>query len=156
MHQNSSATTHARRLVLVTGLTCTLSACGSSDDTAHPPTTAAKPPVLSSAAIPSTTPGTPSTTPGATQQLVPTPSTTAQAAPAVMPYVVCMNLQDAQNKIHDAGVFYSRSKDATGRGRHQVIDRNWLVVAQSPAPGTSFGEGDAVLSVVKYGESNNC
>ncbi|MGW2661910.1 PASTA domain-containing protein [Nocardia tengchongensis] len=67
-----------------------------------------------------------------------------------------MNLQDAQNKIHAAGVFYSRSKDATGKNRHQVMDRNWLVVAQSPSPGTPFGEGDAILSVVKYGEPNNC
>ncbi|MEU6186277.1 PASTA domain-containing protein [Nocardia sp. NPDC047038] len=67
-----------------------------------------------------------------------------------------MNLQDAQDAIQAAGVFFSRSKDATGKGRMQVIDRNWIVVAQSPAPGTLIGEGEAVLSVVKIGEPNSC
>jgi len=85
-----------------------------------------------------------------------TPSAAPQAGASVMPSVVCMNLQDAQNKIQDAGVFYSRSKDATGKGRHQILDRNWVVVEQSPAAGTPFGEGDAVLSVVKKGEPNSC
>jgi hypothetical protein len=73
-----------------------------------------------------------------------------------MPDVVCMNLQDAQDKIQESGVFYSRSHDATGRDRFQVIDRNWIVVAQTPAVGTPIGEGDAVLDVVKYGEENPC
>ncbi|MBF6193445.1 calcium-binding protein [Nocardia beijingensis] len=50
----------------------------------------------------------------------------------------------------------SRSKDATGKGRMQVMDRNWIVVAQSPGPGTLIGEGEAVLSVVKIGESSPC
>lgn len=74
---------------------------------------------------------------------------------ATMPNVTCMNLQDAQNKIQDAGVFYSRSHDATGRDRNQVNDSNWLVVAQHPPPGATFGEGEAVLEVVKYGEQPN-
>ncbi len=73
-----------------------------------------------------------------------------------MPSVVCMNLQDAQNKIHSVGVFFSRSRDATGAGRKQIIDRNWIVVAQTPSPGTPFTEGEAILSVVKYGEPNSC
>ncbi|MFF2085366.1 PASTA domain-containing protein [Nocardia sp. NPDC058176] len=67
-----------------------------------------------------------------------------------------MNLQDAQNTIQAAGVFYSRSEDASGRGRAQVMDRNWTVVAQTPAPGTPFGEGEAVLSVVKNDEPSQC
>ncbi|MFD6451591.1 MULTISPECIES: PASTA domain-containing protein [unclassified Nocardia] len=67
-----------------------------------------------------------------------------------------MNLQEAQNRIQAAGVFFSRSTDATGKGRAQVLDRNWVVVAQNPAPGVPIGEGQAVLSVVKYGESNQC
>ncbi|WP_260870325.1 PASTA domain-containing protein [Gordonia paraffinivorans] len=73
-----------------------------------------------------------------------------------MPNVVCMNLQDAQDTIQEAGVFYSRSKDATGQGRSQILDRNWIVVGQTPGPGTPFGEGEAVLSVVKIGEPNDC
>jgi hypothetical protein len=74
---------------------------------------------------------------------------------SLMPQVVCMNLQDAQNEIQDHGVFFSRSEDATGRGRNQIIDRNWQVVGQSPDAGVPIGEGDATLSVVKYGEQPN-
>ena len=62
----------------------------------------------------------------------------------------------AQVKGRSAGVFFSRSEDATGADRNQVIDSNWLVVGQTPAPGSPIGEGDAVLSVVKYGEANPC
>jgi len=74
---------------------------------------------------------------------------------ATMPDVVCMNLQDAQDRIQQENVFYSRSQDATGQDRMQVIDSNWIVVEQQPSPGSPFGEGDAVLFVVKYGESPN-
>jgi hypothetical protein len=44
-----------------------------------------------------------------------------------MPDVVCMNLQDAQDAIQDAGVLFSRSEDARGHGRNQVLDRNGQV-----------------------------
>jgi hypothetical protein len=71
----------------------------------------------------------------------------------LMPNVICMNLQVAQDAIQDHGIFLSRSRDATGRNRSQLIDRNWIVIKQSPAPGKKIGEGDAVLSVVKIGES---
>jgi beta-lactam-binding protein with PASTA domain len=71
-----------------------------------------------------------------------------------MPYVVGMNLQDAQDVIQSAGVFYSRSFDCTGRDRNQIVDSGWLVVAQTPGAGSAIGEGDAVLGVVKYGESS--
>ena|SRR5215217_154533 len=84
------------------------------------------------------------------------PTSPAEAAPAIMPAVVCMNLQAAQDLIQQHGVFYSRSEDATGQGRMQINDRNWIVVAQEPAPGTPIGEGDAVLSVVKLDEPNPC
>lgn len=80
------------------------------------------------------------------------PAPPPAATSPLMPDVVCMNLQDAQDYIQTLGVFYSRSVDATGEGRSQIVDSNWLVVDQSPAPGTPFGEGEAVLAVVKYGE----
>jgi hypothetical protein len=50
----------------------------------------------------------------------------------LMPDVLCMNLQDAQNAIQEHGVFRSRSVDATGADRMQIRDRNWVVVDQSP------------------------
>lgn len=71
-----------------------------------------------------------------------------------MPNVVCMDLQAAQDEIQDHGVFFSGSTDATGQGRMQVIDSNWVVVDQSPAPGTVIGEGDAELLVVKDAEKS--
>jgi hypothetical protein len=73
-----------------------------------------------------------------------------------MPDVICMNLQAAQNEIQDHGVFFSKSVDATGKGRRQILDRNWIVVGQQPKAGEKIGEGDAVLSVVKKGEPNDC
>ncbi|WP_245550707.1 PASTA domain-containing protein [Nocardia niigatensis] len=153
-----SAGPFTRRLVVLIGVACAVAGCGVATDTAHPTTTVLK--SLTLATVPQTTTVAPSSTPDPTLlplTTIPPTTTAVPASPAaVMPAVVCMNLQDAQNKIHAAGVFYSRSKDYTGKGRHQIIDRNWIVVAQSPSPGTPFGEGDAVLSVVKYGEPNNC
>lgn len=73
-----------------------------------------------------------------------------------MPNVFCFNLQDARDEIQRKGVFYSRSEDATGQRRSQFIDSNWIVVGQTPPPGTPIGEGDALLSAVKYGEPNPC
>ena len=73
-----------------------------------------------------------------------------------MPDVICMNLQDAQNEIQDHGVFFSKSVDASGKGRRQILDRNWIVVDQQPLAGEKIGEGDAVLSVVKTNEPNDC
>ena len=71
----------------------------------------------------------------------------------LMPDVVCMTLQQAQDEIQDHGVFLSRSEDASGQDRMQLIDSNWVVIGQSPKPGTKFGEGEALLRVVKIGES---
>ena len=73
-----------------------------------------------------------------------------------MPDVVCMDLQAAQDEIQDHGVFFSKSEDATGQGRRQLWDRNWVVVAQTPAAGEPIGEGEAVLSVVKDDEPSPC
>jgi len=73
-----------------------------------------------------------------------------------MPNVVCMDLQLAQDTIQAAGVFFSRSDDATGQGRMQIVDRNWIVVAQTPDAGGPVSELEAVLSVVKDSEPNPC
>lgn len=99
------------------------------------------------------------TEPPAAPQTVATdtaPSVRDAPARVPMPAVTCMNLQAAQDLIQAAGVFYSRSEDATGAGRKQVLDRNWVVVAQTPAAGELIGEGDALLSVVKVGEPTDC
>ncbi|MDV6304549.1 MULTISPECIES: hypothetical protein [Rhodococcus] len=105
---------------------------------------------------------TPATTAPTSIERIVLPDTTAPEPPAAepvlvaMPPVVCMNLQTAQNAIQAAGVFYSRSVDASGASRMQVNDSNWIVVAQDPQAGVLVGEGDALLSAVKIGEPNNC
>ena len=95
-----------------------------------------------------------SVTPTTESQLTVAPTT--EAAEALMPDVVCMNLQAAQNRIQEEGVFFSRSEDATGAGRRQLVDSNWIVVGQSPTAGSPIGEADALLSVVKLDEPNIC
>ncbi len=104
--------------------------------------------------VPVTTPV--AVAPVAPVQAAPVAPTSSAPVLVPMPAVVCMNLQTAQNAIQAAGVFFSRSADATGAGRMQVLDSNWIVVGQQPSPGALVGEGDAVLSVVKIGEPNNC
>ncbi|WP_238071644.1 PASTA domain-containing protein [Rhodococcus zopfii] len=106
-----------------------------------------------------TAPTTPPETSGpvpSTNSVAATTNPPRPSAMAVIPNVVCMNLQDAQDTIQAAGVFYSKSVDATGAGRAQVWDRNWIVVEQTPAAGVDIDEGDVILSVVKEDEPHGC
>jgi len=72
----------------------------------------------------------------------------------VVPDVVCADLQSAQDMLQAAGFFNLWSEDATGQGRQQLIDRNWIVIRQSTAPGESPPDRLAriTLSAVKFGE----
>jgi len=86
-------------------------------------------------------------------------STTVANDAAPMVDVVCLDLQAAQDTIQDeTDVWYSGSHDATGQDRMQILDRNWVVVAQSPAPGTpiSADSEPPMLDVVKLGEPSPC
>ena len=84
----------------------------------------------------------------------PSDSSAGGAVPAgAVPNVVCKDLQAAQDTLQAAGFDNLGSQDGTGQGRSQLIDRNWVVVAQSvragsaPSPTTRI-----VLTAVKYGE----
>lgn len=71
----------------------------------------------------------------------------------VVPNVVCKDLQTAQDALQAAGFPLITSTDGTGQGRTQIVDRNWVVIAQSAAPGTRPDQADRiVLTVVKFGE----
>ncbi|WP_415668943.1 hypothetical protein, partial [Williamsia muralis] len=122
--------------------------------------TAATSSVPTVTAPPSTVTVEPTTSALPTRTSTPAPvaptTTSADSAGGIMPAVVCMNLQAAQNLIQDNGVFFSRSEDATGEDRMQLDDSNWIVVSQTPEPGTPITEGDAILSVVKIGEPSPC
>jgi hypothetical protein len=76
---------------------------------------------------------------------------------AVMPDIACgTDLQLAQDLVQEAGIFFSRSEDATGQDRSQVMDRNWTVVAAEPPAGRPIGEDEAVFYVVKDEEFSGC
>lgn len=119
--------------------------------------TSMTPDTLPSSTISPTTTIAPTTTvaPATTTTTRPAPTTTLMVV-ALMPNVVGMNLQDAQDTIQDAGVFFSRSYDCTGADRSQIIDSNWLVITQNIPAGRPFGENEAILGVVKYGEPISC
>ncbi|HEY3034651.1 MAG TPA: PASTA domain-containing protein, partial [Streptosporangiaceae bacterium] len=72
----------------------------------------------------------------------------------VVPDVVCRDLQSAQELLRTAGFANLASRDGTGAGRAQLVDQNWLVIAQSAAAGSRPDPGRKItLTVVKYGES---
>jgi len=82
-----------------------------------------------------------------------TDASTASAAPGVVANVVCRDLQTAQDTLQAAGFYNLASEDGTGRGRAQIIDRNWIVIRQSARPGSRPDRDTRiVLTAVKYGE----
>jgi hypothetical protein len=131
----------AARVVIASGAVLLLAACGST-----------------------TTPGGATTgTPSSTASVRPTTSTThppvtdTGSADFVMPDEVGKILQAAQDDIQRVSgnpVFFTSSTDATGAGRHQVLDRDWQVCSQSVPAGTNVGQ-DARLDfgVVKTDET---
>lgn len=71
----------------------------------------------------------------------------------VVPDVLCKDLQNAQDALRSARYYNLHSEDATGRGRLQILDRDWVVVGQSEPPETSPAVTTRiVLRVVKFGE----
>jgi hypothetical protein len=58
-----------------------------------------------------------------------------------MPNLVGRGLQDAQDAIQALTgnrIFLTKSHDATGAGRHQVLDRDWKVCDQNVRPGATI------------------
>jgi len=90
----------------------------------------------------------------------PTSTATTTAPPAVaapktctVPNVVGMVHQYAQDTMQAAGLHMLLEKDATGRGRVLVLDRNWETTAQSVAAGEVVECTTVItLSAKKIGE----
>ncbi|MFC1409914.1 hypothetical protein ACEZCY_24570 [Streptacidiphilus sp. N1-12] len=87
----------------------------------------------------------------------PTPTPTASVKPAVvkagtLPNLVGKGLQAAQDAAQAAGFFLLKSHDALGTGRHQILDRDWKVCSQTPAPGGRALSSTVDLGAVKTGE----
>jgi hypothetical protein len=90
-------------------------------------------------------------------------SPTLGASPAAqswtMPDLRGKNLQDAQDAIQTVTnnqVFYTGSTDLTGKGRHQVMDRNWQVCASTPPPGATFTKETSIDFGVVRIDSESC
>jgi hypothetical protein len=93
----------------------------------------------------------PTPTQATTPTRPPTPPQTARAA--VVPAVVGLNHQLAQDTMQAAGFYYLTEEDATGQGRLLINDRNWVVVSQSPKGGTTASlDSKIVLRSKKIGE----
>lgn len=87
------------------------------------------------------------------------PAATPTGTPGqwIMPNLVGANLQDAQDRIQGLtgdAIFYTSSHDVSGRGRHQVLDRDWQVCSQNVPAGTQITIGTKIdFGVVKLTES---
>ncbi|WBQ05415.1 PASTA domain-containing protein [Kribbella sp. CA-293567] len=86
----------------------------------------------------------PSTPPAAPSSSKP-PTPPQESRSAVVPNVVGVNHQLAQDTMQAAGFFYLTEEDATGQGRLLVSDRNWVVVTQSPEAGTTAAVDSKIL-----------
>lgn len=109
----------------------------------------------------------------AAQPQKPTPAATKAATPAAtpiaktdtdtdtdagtgterLPNLVGQQLQAAQDAAQAAGFYLLSSHDATGASRMQVLDRNWKVCSQSPAPGAVDPSETVDFGTVKIEET---
>ncbi len=88
-----------------------------------------------------------------------TSAATSGSGPSfVMPNEVGKVLQEAQDDIQRVSrdpVFYTSSTDATGRARHQILDRDWKVCSQNVPAGERVDRATILItfSVVKLAET---
>jgi hypothetical protein len=85
------------------------------------------------------------------------PAAPDRTAPGRMPRMACFDLQEAQDTLQSAGFTTLASRDASGRGRHQIVDRDWTVTGQTPAPGGTWSKTTRVtLQAVRDDEASTC
>ncbi|MEU6371250.1 PASTA domain-containing protein [Streptomyces sp. NPDC046931] len=86
---------------------------------------------------PTKTTGSSGSTATATATATTSSSDSTTAAPKAVPNFVGMGLQSAQDTAQSAGFYTLKSHDALGRGRHQILDRDWKVCSQNVKAGSS-------------------
>jgi pyruvate/2-oxoglutarate dehydrogenase complex dihydrolipoamide acyltransferase (E2) component len=90
-------------------------------------------------------------------QAAPKPPTTVAAAKQAtvpVPRFIGMGLQAAQDAAQAKGFFSLISHDSSGRDRMQILDRDWQVCSQKPAPGTKVSADTTLdFGAVKLEES---
>jgi beta-lactam-binding protein with PASTA domain len=67
----------------------------------------------------------------------------------IVPDAVGMNYQVAQDIWRSAGLAVLPANDALGANRIPVLDSNWVVLAQSPKPGTLVPHSSGITATVK-------
>ena len=91
-----------------------------------------------------------------TTSTAPTTTTSALVQHWAMPNMVGSVLQDAQDgiqKLTGDKIFFTSSHDVSGKGRHQVLDRDWKVCGQNIAAGEQIQAGVKIdFGVVKLAE----
>ncbi|MEU3251700.1 PASTA domain-containing protein [Streptomyces sp. NPDC006997] len=120
-----------------------LTACESTDDTGptKPDTTAEH------------TSGQPKQDTDSPEADTETPTEDDKADTAKLPNLVGKDLQAAQDEAQAAGFYVLDDQDASGQNRLQILDRNWTVCNQDPAPGTHPTDTLVTLFAVKDDES---
>ena len=76
-----------------------------------------------------------------------------------MPDLTGRDLQTAQDSIQSLtndGIFFSTSHDATGQGRHQILDRDWQVCSSDPAPGSKITPDTKIDFAVVRVDTEQC
>jgi hypothetical protein len=74
-----------------------------------------------------------------------------------MPNEVGVNLQQAQNEIKKLTgnlIFFTSSHDVSGKGRHQILDKDWKVCSQNIPTGGAITIGTKIdFGTVKLAET---
>lgn len=136
------------RVFVVALAIATIAGCGGGGDATPTPSTVTV--TVTAPAPPTNPPGTPQAT--KTVEVTRT-SEAAKVETGLVPNVVGMNHQLAQDTMQAAGFYYLTEEDATGAGRLLIVDRNWVVVSQSPAPGKRMATDTKItLRSKKIGE----
>jgi len=138
-------------------LVLALAGCGGGGGTASPSTvTETSRVTVTESPLPTSL--TPSTQPTAIPSNEPSSIIGEPVESWTMPNEIGRNLQRAQDDLQALTgnpMFISTSEDLTGRGRQQILDRNWQVCSSSPPPGAIFtSETNVVFGVVR--DSENC
>ena len=77
---------------------------------------------------------------------------TTIAVRATLPDFTGVIHQEAQDTAQAVGFYNLHEQDASGQGRMLILDRNWTVCSQSPAPGLYLVTQPVTLRSVKVGE----
>lgn len=92
-------------------------------------------------------------TPTKTVTETPSEDTGGDSEQGTLPDMAGKDLQAAQDEAQANGFYVLDSTDATGEGRLQLYDRNWVVCSQTPEAGKHPTDVTVTFDAVKQGET---